>query len=198
MDTENGKNSGLQGAFGDRGTNVNAISYGHPHAEKVLVEAKEILRTSETGRALVRVQEHFNIPVHVMKGKPDDGSGYSPDMKKLFLQLPGKTDVATGEFVINFAIALREADLELGGDITPDPYKDFVEYAAFVHARNVDTIMHACMIIKELTESSYFSVLLDSLQKLGFNNFYNAYLDGASKEELYDHYADAYDSRGEV
>ena len=73
--TESG-NKGLQSAFGDRGTNVNSISYGHPYAESILDAAKEVLRESETGKSLLRMQSHHKIPIHVLKGTGP--SGYNP------------------------------------------------------------------------------------------------------------------------
>lgn len=192
--TNNGENSGLKGSFGDRGTRVNAMSYGHPYAEQIIEGAKEVLRESSTGSILLQVQEKYKIPIHVMKGNSE--SGFSPEMKTIFLYAPAKINQASGEIIFDLAKAAREADLEYSGHKAPDPMKDLMAYAGFMHARNLDTVTHVCTIVKELTNSSYFSVLLDTLRKLGFNNLYKAYIDGASKEELYDYYAEAYDNRG--
>lgn len=196
--TENTENSGnkLQGAFGDRGTNVNAINYGHLHGDKILNEARQILLESPTGQILVKVWDHHRIPTQVMKGTGE--SGFSPSMNSIIIQVPGKTKSATGEVVINLARALRDADQEYSGLTAPDPMKDVMAYAGFIHARNLDSITHVCKIIKELTNSSFFSVLLDSLPILGLQYVYKAYLDGKPKEELYDYYADAYDNRGSI
>ena len=200
MNTETENNNeadkALQGAFGDRGTNVNAIAYGHPYADKIIEGAKEVLRESETGRILIDVQEKLNIPVHVMKGKSE--SGFSPEMNTVFLYVPGKITKASGETVFDYIKAAREADLDYAGHKAPDPMKDLMEYAGFMHARNLDTITHVCKIVKELTNSSDSSVLLDTLRNLGFNDFYRAYLNGASRDELYDHYAEADDNRGSI
>lgn len=196
-DNEKGSKNDLQSAFGDRGTNVNAgMVYGHPHGEAIIEGAKDIMRESQTGRTLIMVQEKFNIPIHVMKGKSE--SGFSPEMKTIFIYVPAKTKNATGEVVFDLIKATREADLEYSGHKAPDPMKDLMDYAGFMHARNLDTVTHACIIIKELTNSSYFSVLLDTITNLGFNNLYKAYLSGASKDELYNHYAEAYDNRGSI
>lgn len=188
--TDNGTGS-AKSAFGDKGTNVNAIAYGHPYADQIIEEARDILEESETGRILLRVLDQYKIPIHVMKGTSE--SGFSPDMKTIFLNVPGKVSKVTGEIVFNFAKSIREADLEYSGHKTPDPMKDLMAYAGFMHARNLDTLTHTCLIVKELTNSSYYSVLLDSLDNLGFNDFYKAYLSGVSKDKLYDYYAEAYD-----
>ena len=188
---------GLKSGFGDKGTNVNSgMAYGHPHGEAIIEGAKEILRESETGNILVQVQETFNIPIQVMKGKSE--SGFSPEMKTIFIYVPGKLTKVTGDVVFDLAKAAREADLEYSGHTAPDPMKNLMEYAGFMHARNLDTVTHVCTIVKELTNSSYFSVLLDTLTNLGFNELYKAYLSGASRDELYDFYADAYDNRGSI
>lgn len=192
MNTET-ENSGkkLQGAFGDRGTNVNAIAYGHPHADKIIEEAREIISESKTGAKLLRVLNQHMVPFQIMKGSGE--SGFSPDMMSITLLVPGKVSKATGPFIIDFIRAMRDAAQELGGMKTPDPSKDLLHYAAFIHARNVDSLNEACKIVKELTNSSHFPVLLDSLKRLGFNSFYNAYLEGKPIDELYDYYAEAYD-----
>ncbi len=182
----------LGSAFGEKGTKANQIAYGHPYGEKILEEAREILAESETGRALVNVQDHFKIPVNVIKGSGE--SGYAPDMNIIFLQVPGSKQEATPKLVMGYVKSLREADLEYQGEKAPDPMKDVIGYASFMHARNLDTIVHICKFVKELTNSSYFSNLLDTLPKLGLNSVYKAYIEGASDEELYMKYAEAYEA----
>jgi hypothetical protein len=190
MNSDNNEFEALQVSFGDKGTKVNAINYGHPHTEAIVESAIEVIRESETGRKLLKVMDKFNIPVQVIKGT--DESGYSAEMRAIFLQVPGKVNGFNGEATINLIKSLREADLDQLGTKAPDPMKDVMGYAGFIHARNIDTMYYVCEVIKELTNSSYFSVLLDSLSNLGLNSFYKAQSEGASKEELYDYYAEAY------
>ena len=189
--TDNGTES-AKSAFGDKGTRVNSMSYGHPHAEQILSECCDILRESETGRMLLVFYDHKKVPVHIMKGKGD--SGFSPDMSTIIMQIPGNVKEAQPEHVIYLAKALHEAGQELSGFKSPDPGKDLMAYASFIHGRNLDSITEVCQIVKELTDSSYFSVLLDSLKKIGLYKVYKAYLDGASRDELYTEYAEAYET----
>jgi len=195
IDNNTGADNNLQGAFGDRGTNVNAIGYSHPHGEKIMSEIKEMLRASQSGNLLLVLIDKNQIPVNIMKGNGE--TGFSPEMMSIIMQIPGKVDKATGEHVILLAKALHEAAQELGGHKTPDPMKDIKHYSDFIHSRNLDSLREVLQIIKELTNSSYFSVLLDSLEKLGLNDMYKAYIDGASREQLYEKYAEAYDRQVE-
>ena len=195
-DTTNNGDNGLQGAFGDRGTNVNSINYGHPHGQKIIEEARSVLNESETGQVFVKLLDYQKIPIYIMKGNGE--AGFSAQMNTIILQIPGKIDKVTGEVIFNLTRAIRDADQEYAGLKAPDPMKDVLGYAGFIHARNLDSITYVCKVIKELTNSSYFPVLLDTLTNLGLNEFYKAYLDGASKEELYDYYAKAYDNRGSI
>ncbi len=199
-ETENtGSGKKLQGAFGDRGTNVNAgLAYGHPYGEEIVSKAREVLSESPTGIKLVALLDQKKVPLQIMKGQGE--SGFSPVMMSIILQAPGSTKELNADILINLIKALREAAQELGGQKTPDPRSDVVHYAEFIHARNLDSITFVCKIVKELTNSSYFPVLLDSLKKLGLNNMYKAYLDGVSKEELFMEYAKAYNSfnRGSI
>lgn len=187
--TETGK-KGLSGSF--KKGSVASIPYGHPHAGVLLEQARGKIIESEIGQVLIRVWDNFNIPVHVIKG--DGESGFSPETNTIYLQISGAAKTPTPEFVLALVKALREADLEYSGYKTPDPALDITAYAAFVHARNLETITCICKFVKELSNSSYFSVLLDTLPKLGLNTVYEAYVDGASKEQLYDKYAEAYDN----
>ena len=156
-DTDNNKTGGLKGSFGDRGINVNAMGYGHPHADKIISEAKEVLYESDTGQLFLKVLDHYRIPINIMKGT--GSGGFSQDMKTITLQVPGKIKDASGEFVLDFAKSIREAELYYTGQKAPDPTKDLIKYASFVHARNMDGLWYNCTIVKELTNSSYFSVL---------------------------------------
>ncbi len=186
--TDNGEsNNGLQGAFGDRGTNVNAISYGHPHGEKILEEAEEILRESETGRLLLKAKAKGNVPVSVMKGTGE--SGFSSDTKIIYLQIPKKISKADNKTILQYAKALREADQHLMGYIAPDPDKDLMEYATVMHAKNMDAITYLCKIVLELTKSSSFSVLIDTLDQLGYKGVYEVLARDGTREEIFKAYS---------
>ena len=191
-ETDN-ENRGLQDAFGDRGTNINGITYSHPHGEKIINEAIEALSESETGAKLLTLLTQKKVPLHIMKGQGD--SGFSPEMMTIIIHVSGKTTSLSADILINIIRALREAAQEIGGFVTPDPRKDVVHYAEFIHARNIDSITTVCKILKELTNSLLFPVLMKSLSKLGLKNMYDAYLEGASREELLGHYIDAYDTQ---
>lgn len=191
-ETDN-ENRGLQDAFGDRGTNVNMINYGHPHGERILDEALDALRESETGALFVKILLTMKTPVHIMKGTGE--SGFSAELGAIYLQVPGKISSVTGDVVINLAKAIREAEHDFEGVKAPDPMKNVIEYAGFMHSRNVDSIYYVFKIIKELTNSLLFPVLMGSLTNLGLENMYKAFLEGKKKEELYDYYSDAYEAR---
>lgn len=187
--TENTQNTSksAKSAFGDRGTNRNSINYGHPYAEQILEGAKKIIRESETGQTLLRMQAHHNIPIQIMKGTGP--SGFNPQSRIIYLQIPGNTDKATPTIILNLVKGLREADQELIGFTAPDPSKDLMEYATVMHSKALDAIVYMCRFLKELTNSSYFPVLLDEMKHLGHIKVYQAYIDDASKEELFDAYA---------
>jgi len=185
-ETENGENK-LQGAFGDRGTNVNAIAYGHPYAHKIVEDALEIIKESETGAHLTKINTVKNIPIHVIKGM--GASGFNPQANVIYLQVSGKTDKAEPNIVLELIKGLREADQQLIGYVAPDPTKDITEYAAVMHAKALDSIVYICKVVKELTNSSYFPVLIDEMKKLGHDSLYKAYVNEASEQELYDVYA---------
>ena len=187
-ETDNNGSEQLQGAFGDRGTSVNAIGYGHPYADKIIEEAKEVLRESDTGKLLIKVHNVHNIPIQVIKGTGD--SGYNPDSRIVYLQVSGKSKKAEFKTILQLIKGLREADQDIMGYTVPDPNKDLMAYATAIHGKNLDTMIYICKVVKELTNSSYFSVLLEALADLGYSNFYKAYTDGASKEELFDVYAE--------
>ena len=176
----------LTGSFGDKGTNVNQIAYGHPYADSIIEGAKEVLKESETGQTLIQVHEKYDFPIHVIKGTGE--SGYSPQTKVIYLQIPGKISKTDAKDIIKLAKALREAEHEVIGFTAPDPSKDFIKYASVMHAKNLDSIVFTCKVVKELTNSSYFSDLLDALTYFGYIDAYKAYENNASEKELFDAY----------
>ena len=193
-DTDEDKKK-LKGAFGEKGTQVNAISYGHPHGQQIMAEAYDVIRESEAGRLLLRLLDNRKVPVQIIRGTGE--SGFSPELMTIYLQVPGKVSHATPQFIVYLIKALNEAAQELAGYKTPDPSKDIMAYASFIHGRNLDAISEVCKVVKELTNSSHFSDLLDTLAELGLNRVYKAYIDGASRDELYTEYAEAYDQARE-
>jgi hypothetical protein len=123
----------------------------------------------------------------VIKG--NGPSGFNPQSRIIYLQVSGKTDTAQPKTVLDLIKGLREADQELIGFTAPDPAKDLMEYATVMHSKALDAIIHICKVLKELTNSSHFSVLLDELDNLGHSKVYKAYSENASKEELFKAYA---------
>lgn len=184
---------GLGSTFGSK-TKGSQISYGHPQSKEILAHAREIMKEAPTGEILLKVLDHHKVPVHIIKGAGE--SGFSPDLNTIYLQVSGNVEVAKPALVLNLVKALREADLEYSGHKAPDPMKDLIEYAAFIHSRNLAALTTVCKFIKELTDSVFYQELLDILPKLGLNGVYKAYINGATKEELYMEYAEAYNSRG--
>ncbi|MEM9468806.1 MAG: hypothetical protein AAF988_01445 [Pseudomonadota bacterium] len=68
--TENTEETGgasAKSAFGDRGTNVNSVHYGHPYAEQIIARAEEIIAESPSGLLLLQGKNKGNVPVSVMK-----------------------------------------------------------------------------------------------------------------------------------
>lgn len=183
-----GEQKGLGSAFGDKGVNRNQISYGHPYAREIMAHAREILKESETGRLLLKVSDVHKIPVNIIKGVGE--SGFSPQARVIYLQVSGKVQKADAVIILKLVKALRDADQELIGFTAPDPLKDLMEYAAVMHAKTLDSVIYSCKVVKELTNTSHFKEMLDGLSKLGHDAVYQAYERNASKDELFDAYAD--------
>jgi hypothetical protein len=184
---------GLTGAFGDKGTKRNQISYGHPYGKEIIASAVEVIRESETGRLLLKLLDYKTVPIQIIKGKGE--SGFTPELMTIYMQVPGNATSASTTFILNFIKALNEAAQELAGFKTPDPRKDIMEYASFIHGRNLDSITEVCQVVKELTNSSHYTDLLDSLTELGLSGVYKAFMNDASREELYEQYVIAYDAK---
>lgn len=191
-DTTGTSSGGLKGSFGSKGTKVNQIPYGHPHAAQIIAEARAKLLLTDIGQKLVKVWDAFNIPVHVIKGNGE--TGFSIELGTIYVQASGAVKSASPDIVLGMVKALREADLEYAGDKMPDPMKDVMAYATFMHARNMETVVCMSQFVKELTNSSEYQEFLDSLPQLGLNGVYQAYCNGASDEEIYIEYAKAYDT----
>jgi len=189
--TDKETTSGLGGTFGSK-TKGSQISYGHPHSKTLIDTAYEVIKESERGRKLLKLLDFKKVPVQVIKGTGQ--SGFSPELMTIYMQASGNLTSANGVFIISLIKSLNEAAQELGGLKAPDPSKDIMAYAGFIHGRNLDSITEVCRVIKELTNSSYYTVLLDSLTELGLNGVYKAHIEGKSREELYKQYASAYDA----
>lgn len=189
--TDEDKNK-LKGAFGEKGTQANAISYGHPYADTLVEQARVILLESAEGKNLVKVLDSRKVPVHVLKGK--DVGGFSPEMMTIFIQTPSNLSSPNALFIVDLIKGLREAAQEIGGFKAPDPMKDVIAYAEFIHSRNMDSLVTVCKVTKELTNSAIYTDLLDTLTDLGLNGVYKAYIGGGSDEDLFMEYAAAFKS----
>jgi hypothetical protein len=187
--TEN-EQTGLGGVFGSKMRG--GMSYGHPHAKTLMESACKVIRETESGSKLLKLLDLKKVPVHVIKG--NNLSGFTPELMTIYMQAPGNLSTANEKFVIELVKALNEAAQELAGFRTPDPSKDIMAYASFIHGRNLDSITAVCRFVKELTNSLNYANFLDSLTEMGLNGVYKAYVDGKSREALYEQYVIAYDT----
>lgn len=181
--------TGLGSAFGAK-TRGAQVSYGHPYAREILDSAKETILSTETGRTLTKSCDLGRVPINVIKGL--GAPGFSAESRIIYLQVPGKSTMATPKMILQLVKAMREADQDLLGMKTPDPSKDIMHYATVMHAKNMDSIVHVCKFAKELTNSSGFTDFLDALDELGYKKVYQAYLEhGTDKEAIFRAYADS-------
>lgn len=189
MNTENTPSSQLQSTFEKEGAKTTNIQYRHPRADSIKEELIEIMRESETGQTLINGADYHNIPIHVIRSIGE--SAYSPDANTVYIAA-GKAEKATPKQVLELTGALREAEQELLGMSAPDPTKDIMHYATIMHAKKLDAIVYMCKLVRdmELTNSSYFSVLLDEIKNLGHIKIYRAYVNEADSQKLFDAYAD--------
>lgn len=189
--TDKETSSGLGGTFGAK-TKGSQIGYGHPHGKALFDSAAEIIRECPTGQKYLKLVDFKKVPVHVIKGNGQ--SGFSPELMTIYMQAPGNMTKASGSFILYLIKGLSEAAQELAGFRTPDPRKDIMAYASFIHGRNLDSITEVCKVVKELTNTGHFQDLIDSLTEMGLSSVYKAYIEGKSREELYEKYASAYDA----
>ncbi len=183
--------TGLGGAFSSK-TRGSQIGYGHPYSKELIDSAYAVISESETGQRLLKLLDYKKVPVQIIKGLGQ--SGFTPELMTIYMQAPGKLNNANGQFILNLVKALNEAAQELAGFRSPDPRKDIMAYASFIHGRNLDSITEVCKVVKELTNSSRFQELLDTLAEMGLTGVYKAYIAGKSRDELYEQYASAYDA----
>ncbi len=183
--------TGLGSTFGAK-TKGSQIGYGHPNTNALMESAITVIRESESGQKLLKLIDFKKVPVQVIKGTGQ--SGFTPELMTIYMQAPGNLSRANGTFILNLIKALNESAQELAGFKTPDPRKDIMAYASFIHGRNLDSITEVCRVVKELTNSSHFQDLLDSLTEMGLSGVYKAYIDGKTRDELYEQYASAYDA----
>ncbi len=188
IETEQNTGSSAKDAFGSKGTKLNSISFSHPYAKDIIDRAKELMRESETGSILVSVQEQQGIPIHVLKG--DGESGYNALSKVIYVPVSGKKDKLDGRAFILFVKAFRALDQEFAGLETPDPSMEVIKYAGRLHAKNVDSIFHACKVVSEMQSSKVFSNLLDAMNSFGYSDLYRAYEKNVSKEDFYKIYSE--------
>lgn len=178
--------TGLGGTFGAK-TKGSQIGYGHPYSQEILETAKETIKSTETGRSLLKSCEVGRIPITVIKGLGEPG--FSPESRIIYIQVSGKTSKADPKLVLQIIKAMREADQDLLGLKAPDPAKGIMEYASVIHAKNMDSIVHVCKFVKDLINTSVFTDFLDALAELGYKKVYQVYAENGSKEDIFKAYA---------
>ncbi len=186
--TDKETTSGLGSTFGGK-TKGSQISYGHPYSKEILDSAKEVIKTTPTGKMLLRSCEMGKIPINVIKGFGEPG--FSPEARIIYIQAAGKISKADPKLVLQIVKALREADQDMMGLKAPDPAKDIMTYASVIHAKNMDSIVHVCKFVKDLVNTSLFTNFLEVLGELGYKKVYQVYSENGSDEEIFKAYANS-------
>ena len=180
----------LQDTFDAKGSKFTDIEYRHPQSEKIIEEALEIIRESETGAHLIQVAKKGNIPLHVFKSE-EGKSSYIPDSNAIYIGASEKTKEAGPSQVIAVILTLREAEQEMIGLSAPDP-ADMLNYATVMHTKNLDALVYMCKVIHEMEvkKTDHYTVLLDEVKSLGHNSLYQAYVTEEDETGLAQAYVD--------
>lgn len=158
--------------------------YKHKEEEKILDEAKDMLREITEGKRLVELMAQYNIPAHVIKGK--EITYNCPDEKTIYLIAPPawKKDIAVCAMAL--ACGIRDVEQYIVGFRRPDPDADPADFAQMTFTKSVDIIATMCKIGDELHKKFGVTNVLDTIAELGHSEVYMAYKDNVSYNEFSD------------
>lgn len=176
----------LQGAFGDMGSKQSHVDYSHPMADELLTGIKNQMNKIKTGYGLLGVPEAYGYNIRVLKGKADPG--VSSEHKIIYIHIPAKQTEVLPKQILDLTKAIRLAEQDVMGFTTPDPSKDIFEHASVVHAKNLDSIVCMCRLIKDLENTDLYPIFIDTLEKMGHIAIYKEFMSGSDAEKLSDTY----------
>lgn len=176
----------LGSAFGDKGSKPSHVDYSHPMADDFLAEIKRQMKKIRTGFGLLAVPDAYGYKIRILKGKADPG--VSSEHKIIYIHVPIKQNEVLPKQILDLTKAIRLAEQDVMGFTLPDPSKDIFEYASVVHAKNLDSIVYMCRLVKDLEKTDLYSIYIDTLEKMGHIQVYKAYSSNGDKENLNDAY----------
>ncbi len=185
--SEKDNESGLQGAFGEKGTKASAMNYEHPNSDELKKKAREMMKPSLTGLSLWKVSELYNVPLKILKGKGN--ATYVAEENVVLVYVPTQATQVTPKLILDLCQGFRLAEQHLLGFTTPKKEDDVFTYASIMHAKTIDAITFMCKTVEELKDTDYYSILLDEVKKLGHGMVYKAYVEDASSEDMAKAYA---------
>lgn len=149
--------------------------YHHPEAETILEDTKRILCSSAKGKAL---WDAHKAPITVIKGPLPQA--FVVGTQAIYLRVPALQQKGRVEQAIDLAGAFSEIKLNANRKKpAPDKAQDNDAQASY-HMKNVELIMKAFEVAKELEESGYDAV--KELRLMGVGKMWQAWKTGADLE----------------
>lgn len=174
-------------AKGDHGLYL----YRHKHEEALLKEAKRELARCETGAHQLKIVNVQEIDIKVIKS--NEQMKFVPSGHTIYIAVPGEMTHPNAEFILDLAMAIREAEQFLLGYTPPDLDEDPEKYSLIYHTRQLDLIVHMFKIADELQKTEKSEVFLDKIENYGYGYLYKLYKEDVSNEELIDLYLENID-----
>ena len=163
-----------------------ATVHFHPHAARLRASLHKHCVNAPVGQLLLKACEFGHVDFLFYSSRTPD-STFEPTALAIFvLALDSESQITHG-LALKCVRSMRYADQQLMGFSTPDFRVGAQEYATMMHGKALDALMYMCKFIKETSEESVKQKYIECLSK-SEKNLFEAYVDGASNEQLFDIY----------
>lgn len=175
----------LKVSFLDTPKAFETVKLEHPKADAILDQAKSLLEKSEGAKRLLKIAEEKNVDIRIISSP--NYQAVTINKPTIYLFMPAAQFTADYHQALQIVGALRDMEQIFGGYPRPALNDDEAVYFAVSYDKNLNLLCEICKIVDEF-ENLNLPEVQAAMRRLGIEDIYSGYKNGASPEKMLEIY----------
>lgn len=174
-------------SFLDTPQGVEVVPYTHPKADDVLRQVRDLLIKAPTGKRLLDIADEKDVEIRIVSSA--NYQAIATNKPLIYLFMPAAQYTADYHQALQLCGALRDIEQILGGFPRPSSDESPEVFFSISYDKNLNILCEICRIVEEF-EDLNISEAMAAMRRLGIEDVYSGYKNGASPDEMLKIYTD--------
>lgn len=168
-------------SFLDTPQGIEDVPYAHPKADDILRQTRDLLVKAPTGKRLLDIADEKDVEIRIVGSANYQAVATNKPM--IYLFMPAAQYTADYHQALQLGGALRDMEQVLGGFPRPSAEEAPEVFFSISYDKNLNILCEVCKIVEEF-ENLNISEAIAAMRRLGIEDVYSGYKNGAPPDEM--------------